>query len=549
MIFRDSVRRGQNFAILAVWTVLFALTAMCVSPCEVRGASVGDGVSESRAEGVIELRDGLAISTARERRAAISVDPITAQVVTATWVMPRSGDSVAFPGGQDRKWAPVKAGEDGWFSGGALRDGYLAVSFTAVDNGVMILEAVGHALVYAAGEPRAGDTYANGYVELPVPVQKGPNSLLFQAGRGKLKARLTKPKAGAFFSTADVTLPDLLAGEPERAEAAIVVVNASTELREGLTIVARLAGGPETRTAVPALVPLSNRKVAFELRGSTPSTGETAALELKLEQKGRVNRELAETIDSAKVNLQVRQSGQTHTRTFRSGIDGSLQYYAVVPALPAPDGGRNGLILTLHGAGVEGIGQAACYSRKPGLYVVAPTNRRPYGFDWEDWGRLDAIEVLELAQKSLGTDPQQTYLTGHSMGGHGTWHLGVTFPERFAAIAPSAGWISMWSYAGARRAESPSPVEELMSRAMGASDTLARSQNLAGLGVYILHGDADDNVPVEQARRMRHVLGEFHPDFAYYERPARGTGGVTPVWTGHHSSLIWGLTGFPGPQM
>lgn len=28
-----------------------------------------------------------------------------------------------------------------------------------------------------------------------------------------------------------------------------------------------------------------------------------------------------------------------------------------------------------------------------------PTNRRPYGFDWEDWGRMDALEVLEVAQK------------------------------------------------------------------------------------------------------------------------------------------------------
>ena len=107
------------------------------------------------------------------------------------------------------------------------------------------------------------------------------------------------------------------------------------------------------------------------------------------------------TLDSTKINLRVRQPGQTYTRTFRSSIDGSLQYYAVVPALPGPSAGRPGLVLTLHGAGVEGIGQAQCYSRKPGLYVVAPTNRRPYGFDWEDWGRLDAIEVLELAQRAF----------------------------------------------------------------------------------------------------------------------------------------------------
>src|SRR5262249_29261570 len=94
------------------------------------------------------------------------------------------------------------------------------------------------------------------------------------------------------------------------------------------------------------------------------------------------------------------------------------------------------LFLTLHGAGVEAIGQADAYAPKTWGHLVAPTNRRPFGFDWEDWGRLDAMEVLELARKELGTDPQRTYLTGHSMGGHGVWHLGATFPDRFAAIGP-----------------------------------------------------------------------------------------------------------------
>ena len=328
----------------------------------------------------------------------------------------------------------------------------------------------------------------------------------------------------AFLSAAaDVTIPDVAAGEPVQCEAAILVVNASENSRNDLVITARLTGGPETQTAVPALIPLSIRKVGFELRGKAPSAGETIGIELTLAQKThRGDQEECEKLDSTMVNLRVRQPGQTSTRTFRSSIDGSLQYYAFVPALPAPDSRRPGLVLSLHGAGVEGIGQAQCYSRKPGLHVVAPTNRRPYGFDWEDWGRLDAIEVLELAQRAFETDPQRTYLTGHSMGGHGTWHLGVTYPDRFAAIAPSAGWISMWSYAGAKRTTGASPIDELLARALGASDTLALSRNLASLGVYILHGDADDNVPVGQARRMRQALGEFHPDFAYHEQPGAG---------------------------
>jgi dienelactone hydrolase len=522
MVFLDTSPQPRTFPLSVIWAVLLAMTTACVNPCQATGISVADTVDESAAGAAIELREGLAISTKRERRSAVNVDPIAAQLIAGTWAMPRSGDSVTFPGGQAKKWEPAQAGADGWFSNGALRGGYLAVSFSAADDSVMMLEAAGHAMVYAGGEPRGGDIYSNGYVHLPVQVRKGQNALLFQAGREKVKATLTKPKAAAFISTLDATLPDLEAGAPAKAQGAVQVVNASAQFREDLVITARLADGPETRTNVPALVPLSNRKVVVELCGTAPSTGDTAALTLRLERKANGERDGWELIDSTKVNLRVRQSGQTYTRTFRSSIDGSLQYYAVVPALPAPDGRRPGLVLTLHGAGVEGVGQAQCYSRKPGLFIIAPTNRRPYGFDWEDWGRLDAIEVLDLAQKVFETDPQQTYLTGHSMGGHGTWHLGVTFPDRFAAIGPSAGWISMWSYAGAKRAESPSPVEELAGRASGPSDTLTLSRNLNHLGVYILHGDVDDNVPVDQARRMRQLLGEFHPDFAYHEQPGAG---------------------------
>jgi hypothetical protein len=108
------------------------------------------------------------------------------------------------------------------------------------------------------------------------------------------------------------------------------------------------------------------------------------------------------------------------------------------------------------------------------------------------------------------------------MGGHGTWHIGATFPDRFAAIGPSAGWISMASYAGARRQDAKSPVMELIQRAALPSDTLELKRNYAMHGVYILHGDKDDNVPVTQARTMRKHLGEFHPDFAYHEQPNVG---------------------------
>jgi predicted peptidase len=499
-----------------------ASMSFIIAPCHSRPLIAGE-TDDSQSPTTIELREGLAISSVHTRRENVAFDPIAAQVIAGKWVMPQPGDSVKFPDGQTRNWEPIKSAPDGWFSGAVMRGGYVAMPFSAAEASVMMLEAAGHSLVYAGGEPRAGDPYSSGYVQLPVRVNKGQNALLFEVSRGKLKCTLTRPKATAFFSTADLTVPDIISNEAVQIEVGILVVNATEYSREDLVISARISGGEESRTDVPALVPLSVRKVAFQVRGMAPTSDDFATIELKLERKTSKDDQAArEMVDSTKVNLRVRKAGETYKRTFRSAIDGSVQYYSVVPALPSPSQERPGIILTLHGAAVESIGQAQCYSRKPGLYVVAPTNRRPYGFDWEDWGRLDAIEVLEQANRVFETDPQRTYLTGHSMGGHGTWHLGVTFPDRFAAIAPSAGWISMWSYAGAKRTTSASPIEELMARANGASDTLVLSPNLARLGVYILHGEADNNVPVGQARQMRQVLGHFHPDFAYHEQPGAG---------------------------
>ena len=217
--------------------------------------------------------------------------------------------------------------------------------------------------------------------------------------------------------------------------------------------------------------------------------------------------------------MRSRRPNATRKVTFRSKIDGSIQYYGVQPAIGEEAG--KALILSLHGAGVEAIGQAGSYARKSWAHVVAPTNRRPFGFDWEDWGRWDTLEVLEHAQRALATDPLRTYVVGHSMGGHGAWHLGVTFPDRFAALGPSAGWISFWSYTGADRYAGASPISKMFLRATSPSDTLRLAQNLRGSGIYILHGDADDNVPVAQARTMKEHLSKFHPGFGYHEEPGK----------------------------
>jgi dienelactone hydrolase len=452
-------------------------------------------------------------------RAPLHVDLIEAALVAGRWKAPRAGDTVTLPGGEVRTWAKARAGKDGAVSHPALRGGYLYWRVRADSERVVLLEASGHLHATVNCAPRAGDPYGNGIVRLPVLLRKGDNDLLFHVARGRLAARLTTPPAPVLLDTRDLTLPDLLEGHKEPPWAALVLVNASTAPLKPGSLRASQGDAEPLRTPVPAIPPLSVRKVGFRVPPTTAKAGASVTVRVRLEAAGAARRPAEATL-----TLGVRSPTQSHKRTFLSDVDGSVQYYAVQPAHPAAGQKRPpGIVLTLHGAGVEAVGQVNCYSPKTFAHVVAPTNRRPFGFDWEDWGRLDALEVLADARKRLGADPPRTYLTGHSMGGHGVWHLGATFPDCWAAIAPSAGWISFATYP--RPLPPPkktTPLQEMLRRPASPGDTPRLARNYAWHGVYVLHGSDDDNVPVAQARTMRQLLGTFHPDFAYHERPGAG---------------------------
>ncbi len=463
-------------------------------------------------------------------RSIVYTDPIQALQVSGGWMAPKAGDTVTFPDGSTQRWGAVTANAEGWFEHPALRNGYAYAVVSSDREKVVLLEAQGNVSVTVNGEPRVGDVYQHGYVKIPVLLKQGQNELLFRCSRaGRLSARLSSaPVEGALLNVSDATLPDLVVGEDTDVWLGIVVINASTQTLRGLFIAASHEGGRTVESAVPALPPLSVHKVPVRLRGMAPRAAGVRKVELRLlRQEGKQKF----TIDTAEVTLRIREPHESQKRTFISSIDGSVQYYAVLPAqrlgkdLPPP-----ALVLTLHGAGVEAIGQVDSYSPKTWATLVAPTNRRPFGFSWEEWGRLDALEVLELAQRQWRTDPYRVYLTGHSMGGHGTWQVGLTHPDRFAVIAPSAGWVSIWTYATSARLEQrertaeqkSDPIEDFLLRCASPSDTLSLVRNSLLQGVYVLHGDADDNVPVTEARLMREKLSPIHRDFEYYEQPGAG---------------------------
>ncbi len=476
----------------------------------------------------IALTKGLAVGLIGQYgRLAVPADLLAWQMASGTMAAPREGVAVGKNAkGEDLAWAAVEADEKGWIENRALAGGYLYIAVESARPRTMILDATGFYVAWINGEPRGGEKYGADHLRHPVRLAKGRNELLFRGERGRFKGRLYEPPAEVSFTDKDMTLPDLVVGEGGPVWAGLRLVNATGERLEGIEILFR-AGGQEKRAPVGASVaPLFTQKLAVPL----PIDAPTAEGPVKIEIRARARAGRRTIVTPAfPLELKAVAASAHHSRTFVSEIDRSVQYFGVVPMAtggPAqaarPAGAKPGLVLTLHGAGVEGIGQARAYKPKDWATIVAATNRRPYGFDWEDWGRIDALEVLGEATRLFGTDPARTYLTGHSMGGHGTWQVGATVPGPWAAIAPSAGWYSFTSYGGGAAFKDPSPVEKMLLRANDPSETVALARNFLNYGVYILHGDQDDNVPVTQARFMRGLLGSFHPDFAYYERPGAG---------------------------
>ncbi len=451
-------------------------------------------------------------------------DPIEGQLVKGTWRLPDAGDRVKYNDTLTAVWEEVQGDSAGWFDHPLLAGAYLYFELTVLQQQAMILLPMGSSMSYVNGIPRAGNPYGLketyerweppfDYTLLPVELQPGKNWFLFPCTRGRFKARLFAPPAGVFLNARDCTLPDVAEAAPYDGFGAIVVVNATAKALKGLQIESLLAGCGAPQEHVPVIQPMSVRKVRFPIQCRSGLAAGTLPMAVHLLAEGKL-------LDSATLNMRVVRHGDAYRATFLSGIDGSVQYYAVLPASGEP--GREGaaMVFSLHGAGVDALNQAASYEAKSWAHIVCPTNRRPYGFNWEDWGRTDALEVLDEVRGRLRIDESRIYLTGHSMGGHGAFHLGSLFPDQFAAIGPSAGWISFWTYRVRERFENPSAMRQMLMRPALASDTYTFARNYPG--VYILHGSNDDNVPVEQSRAMARHLGTFHRDYVYHEESGVG---------------------------
>jgi len=105
----------------------------------------------------------------------------------------------------------------------------------------------------------------------------------------------------------------------------------------------------------------------------------------------------------------------------------------------------------------------------------------------------DAMNVLDMVRREFNIDNNRIYLMGHSMGGAGTLHLGVKYPDIWAALAPIA------------------PA------AFGLSPDSLKA--IPKTPIIFVHGDADELVPVSISQQWVEKAKELGMTYEYNEMP------------------------------
>jgi poly(3-hydroxybutyrate) depolymerase len=224
-------------------------------------------------------------------------------------------------------------------------------------------------------------------------------------------------------------------------------------------------------------------------------------------------------------------------KAYRAEWDGTLQPYALsVPRDYKP--GRPGgwpLIVALHGAfsdhrhnlrRVFGLDNRprendAEASRNelplpdvPAL-VVSPFGRGEL-MGYDGLGGDDVMRVIADVRRAYDVDPERISLTGLSMGGGGTWQIGLRHPELFAALAP------VCAVADYRRMVPPAEARLYDVDALDRESPAALAGNAARMQVFIFHGAKDTTVPVVDSRKMVDrfkALGMLGKNVRYTEYP------------------------------
>lgn len=198
------------------------------------------------------------------------------------------------------------------------------------------------------------------------------------------------------------------------------------------------------------------------------------------------------------------------------------RYQIYLPVNYTPDK-LHPVILFLHGAGEQGedgrlptqvgIGPAIRRAEDRFPFIVVFPQAHPHQLSGER--ATLALKTLDQTVKEFNGDPERLYLTGISMGGYATWYLAARAPDKFAAIVPISGYVTLprLDLTGKQKAahlrdnpfaRSPDPY-------------MAVAAQISRVPIWIFHGGADSVVSPEESRRMFQVLKASGFDVKYTE--------------------------------
>ncbi len=139
---------------------------------------------------------------------------------------------------------------------------------------------------------------------------------------------------------------------------------------------------------------------------------------------------------------------------YRSNLDGSVQPYAVQLPIGYSRDRKYPIVIQLHGTNFKEIlsGSRLTYRGMGGPQFIQPDLPLIYVHCFGGpttfyigMGEEDILAVIEEMKRRFPVDPDRIYIMGHSMGGAGSYSVGLHYPDLFGGIA--AGDPAMWSRA------------------------------------------------------------------------------------------------------
>lgn len=224
-------------------------------------------------------------------------------------------------------------------------------------------------------------------------------------------------------------------------------------------------------------------------------------------------------------NLTCREYGEAFVFTFPDA-DETVQYAAArSPSEPCPPNGC-AVMFSTHGAGVDADPRrnsawAGAYRRQEQAWLLWPTNRDDFGYDWQMIGYQNGMKALEYlvdnlpgvpSQAGNRADPNRLLYSGHSMGGHGCLEYLTHHGDRALGAVPAAGWISMELYTFDRLRTGDGWIDPtlrgVLYSALGEWDTDLYVSNAVGIPLLMRLGGNDTSVPPWHLRRFARLLDQ-----------------------------------------